>query len=683
MADPQRPSRSTTGRLQPRKRAAVACYACHARKVRCSIPQTGLPCNNCALDNVDCRPRQRRRAANLRQQPPASSRQASIGPIEVDAAAAEDDSESYAPFVAHFSHHGNTDNDLNSPSGTSTITCSPLYGDPQSIGLVADICQPERQGKTGHFLVTSMASSNLDPDASQFLKSRGVFDLPPPEVCKQLVRIYCDYVHPFFPVLDTISFLNTLEKNELEKLSLHLLWSVFLAAANFADTKVLQATGFTSRKTMKKSMFSKAKLLYDADYERDKVILIQAVLLMGFWYADTEDRIGPWHWNGVAIGLCTSIGLHRQTNASLNRGHASPSMNKGLWQQLWWACFFRETWLSAGMGRPMRVDLAYCNTPKPDDEGCDGASRAGLTNSTNQTYFSGDNKTLGILWRDLIDITVIQSEVLSVQHRVPTTRHSRPDVERIERRYRAFQQRFREIKEASADQILLLHVYHAELFLDSGLLTLYRPFMLVDLGLAPWPSSPARDTQEWLACATQKSRMAALHTNNILGNMMGSDMMVVSQALICIALVPTLQTHLLHASSSDVFARQLGCHHLALCMMAVEELRKTYFGAEILFRLFTRALEIVQARQSGLASTSMARPGTDREEPHPGAEGAEPSPRNSTPWNLGDNLEGLYTSTEPEDADIDFILSQCMFPDFVAVSNWDGLMNSSETNNPE
>jgi hypothetical protein len=38
-------------------------------------------------------------------------------------------------------------------------------------------------------------------------------------------------VHPFFPVVDACSFIDTFE-NARNDLSLHLLWSMFLAAAN-------------------------------------------------------------------------------------------------------------------------------------------------------------------------------------------------------------------------------------------------------------------------------------------------------------------------------------------------------------------------------------------------------------------------------------------------------------------
>lgn len=46
-----------------------------------------------------------------------------------------------------------------------------------------------------------------------------------------MIRTYFYYVHPFFPVVDAHSFLDTFE-NERSEVSVHLLWSMFLAAAN-------------------------------------------------------------------------------------------------------------------------------------------------------------------------------------------------------------------------------------------------------------------------------------------------------------------------------------------------------------------------------------------------------------------------------------------------------------------
>ena len=83
----------------------------------------------------------------------------------------------------------------------------------------------------------------------------------------------------------------------------------------------------------------------------------------------------------------------------------------------------------------------------------------------------------------------------------------------------------------------------------------------------------------------------------------------------CIALVPTLQVHLLHSVSPRKSVQYLGCHELDLCMMVVNELKVTYFGAEILYRLFTRARETINSKHHGLENTHSGTEAGDAESP--------------------------------------------------------------------
>lgn len=58
-----------------------------------------------------------------------------------------------------------------------------------------------------------------------------MFDLPTGEISEMMIQTYFSYVHPFFPVVEAKSLIEELE-NSRHKLSIHLLWSIFLAAAN-------------------------------------------------------------------------------------------------------------------------------------------------------------------------------------------------------------------------------------------------------------------------------------------------------------------------------------------------------------------------------------------------------------------------------------------------------------------
>ncbi|GKZ48713.1 hypothetical protein AbraIFM66951_000797 [Aspergillus brasiliensis] len=616
---------SAASMRRSRKRAPVACQACHARKIMFPV------CRGRARDQCKRHGHLRRKNPSAKRLTSCRSRRAvshyvsttsspsndipavqstpleghsfppgperpipsedlSVPSRPNPAAPSVDDTgvgneTPYHPFNEHFSHGNGGDTDTSQPGGDATDkSYSPLYGDPRGVGLVVDICDPEPGEKSGHFLVPRMSPTHIDQDTIEYLRRRGAFDLPPPVVCEMLIRMYFYYVHPFFPVVDPRSFLDTFESARNE-VSLHLLWSMFLAAANFADDSILKAANFSSRRGMKRAMYTRAKVaLYDAEYERRKITLIQAVLLTGFWYSDTEDRTGSWHWNGVAISLCQTIGLHRRPDTSQKHRKAISPSDSRIWSQLWWSCFYREAWFSAGMGRPMRINLADCSTPMPDATDSDDLL-AGIPVSIQKKYLPEGMETLSKLWTELLALTVTLAKILSWQNRAERIRPSRAEIQHMDDSIRQYYLRKDDAIAHGHSQVVSLHVYHLELYLESVILILYRPFLFD----RPETNSPGPSEDEWTSTVLRRTKDAATNTNKILSNMASADMISNTQAMVCIALVPTLQVHLLDATSEKQMVQRIGRHSLELCMMVIEELKSVYFGAEILSRMFTKA----------------------------------------------------------------------------------------------
>lgn len=91
-------------------------------------------------------------------------------------------------------------------------------------------------------------------------------------------------------------------------------------------------------------------MLYDFDYESDRLVLVQALLLMTYWYDTPDDQKDTWHWMGVAISLAHTIGLHRNPGTIC----MSPAKQK-LWKRIWWSCFMRDRLIALGMRRPTRI----------------------------------------------------------------------------------------------------------------------------------------------------------------------------------------------------------------------------------------------------------------------------------------------------------------------------------------
>lgn len=111
-------------------------------------------------------------------------------------------------------------------------------GDPQGVSLVANICEPQRKDKSGHVFVPQVCHSNMDPETLTYLSLKRVFDLPSDRASGMMMQTYFSHVHPFFPVIEAKSFVEEFE-NKSHKLSIHLLWSMYLAAANVSFPPVV------------------------------------------------------------------------------------------------------------------------------------------------------------------------------------------------------------------------------------------------------------------------------------------------------------------------------------------------------------------------------------------------------------------------------------------------------------
>lgn len=457
--------------------------------------------------------------------------------------------------------------------------CVPFYpGDQRGPAFLIDICEPNRSPKDNHFLVPMPSIKALAPEDVNYLRSKGAFTLPPARVREAMIRCYFHYVHPFAPILDANEFITEYEKG---RKSLLLLWSMFIAAASFVDENLLTEDFYPSRRALKRGMYQRAKALYDADYEKDKVTLIQSLFLMGHWYTSTDDRAGPWHWNGIAISLSHTIGLHR-----LNMPCQQASQGtKPFWRRLWWSLYSREVWLSLGLGRPMRIAFDDFDTPMPAACDADVLSPE-VAGNLGRKYLPGELGFLFDIWLEFVGLSATLGNILLTNYRAKGVKPSRADIERSESQIRAFQTRVPEATNQS--RVVASHIYQFKLYFETSIIVLYRPFIL------DTPREiPAADQGNWRTFACQKTRTAASNASAAVNSMMAEDLIRLCHTITVIALVPPMQIHLFESTSSKQMARQMGRHNLALCMVAMDELRKSYISAEASYKLFETAINKV------------------------------------------------------------------------------------------
>lgn len=98
--------------------------------------------------------------------------------------------------------------------------------------------------------------------------------------------------------------------------------------------------------------------MYDFDYESDRVSLVQALLLLTYYYETPDDQKDTWHWMGVATSVAHTIGLHRNPdNTNLD------SKRVKLWKRIWWSTYMRDRLIALGMRRPTRIKSEDFDVP--------------------------------------------------------------------------------------------------------------------------------------------------------------------------------------------------------------------------------------------------------------------------------------------------------------------------------
>lgn len=203
-------------------------------------------------------------------------------------------------------------------------------------------------------------------DEVTYLERKGALTVPSNGLRNELIRAYIEFVHPFMPLIDLYDFLSIIENGNGAngRISLILYHAVMFAGCAFVDMHHLYKAGYTSRKQARKDFFTKTRLLYDFDYESDRISLVQAILLLTYYYETPDDQKDTWHWMGVATSIAHTIGLHRNPE----RSNMDAKRTK-LWKRIWWSTYMRDRLIALGMRRPTRIKTEDYDVPmlKIDD----------------------------------------------------------------------------------------------------------------------------------------------------------------------------------------------------------------------------------------------------------------------------------------------------------------------------
>lgn len=193
--------------------------------------------------------------------------------------------------------------------------------------------------------------TELDNVEIEILHQRGAFLLPPRPLCDELIDAYFTWVHPIVPVINRTQFMNQY-RDAKNPPSLLLLQAVLLAGSRVCNnSQLMDANGSTNPAAL--TFYKRAKALYDANYEDDRVTIVQSLLLMGWYWEGPEDVTkNVFYWSRVATIVAQGSGMHR----SVEQSQLSLS-DKRLWKRIWWTLFTRDRSVAVALGRPVHINL--------------------------------------------------------------------------------------------------------------------------------------------------------------------------------------------------------------------------------------------------------------------------------------------------------------------------------------
>ncbi|OJJ08292.1 hypothetical protein ASPVEDRAFT_143719 [Aspergillus versicolor CBS 583.65] len=595
-----------------RYRSTIACHSCRSRKVRCSINVTGVPCIRCAQDHADCVvddtssiPRTSRHNGLMRQSlravtsSPPSRADANTGGIvpRPDATA-----NSTPTFQRHSAGPSAIDGyaeryNIQDEERNGLEIAAAALGNPGRVGqvpfytgdktgLTSTLSLSSGESLARHLLIPTRVTESLCEEDRNYLKSKGVFNLPSSEACECLLQAYFRHVHPIVPIIEADQILYFFHAGRLHEYNLLLVWSVFFVAVNFVPSGICEREGYGSRKAMKAAMYSHAKAsycLYNNSGERDKTVLLQASLMLGFWHSEVDEHAQPWYWTGVSISLCQILGLHRNPDAARYNA-AITDKQRYLWRRLWWTCFLRDRWLSLTLGRPLRIDLDDCDVAMPSVVDIYHDFKD-IPESLYSAFIPDDLPVLAEYW-------IIQCD------QSPRVNRSRPS-----------RQRSCAISlQKSAPTGMALPGFTCTTFnyimsMSTNYLTdpyrailivLYRP-CLTD---PPDDISPGHQMQ-WQETIRTKADAAASRTNDVLETLAQESLLEYALPMTPPLLIPAMQIHLLNCRSGNPLSRRLRLNKLNACMMVMEEFQKVYTVASIYRGIFAMAIQQICPEAAG------------------------------------------------------------------------------------
>ncbi|KAH8724455.1 fungal-specific transcription factor domain-containing protein [Phaeosphaeriaceae sp. PMI808] len=581
----------------PRKRAKLACVTCNARRVKCDVTDRH-PCGNCFAANILCETRESRRGKHPRKPRTETDGRDATSPQTILSPERHEDevaaSHVLASLSTNFQHPA--DARINqfqfaSPSvpsesqGVSTKTETPrqeddaavFLGESSSLRYVTEEPSPadptaERRHSLFRFRHSVPNAAKEDAMVPEWeaerrrtrmkaLQAEGTFTFPPIDVRLELLRAYFQWFHSHFAVIDEADFWEAHQSNTVSPL---LLQAMLFIGVIHCEESTLTTLGWGNRHRAKWLFYIRAKDIYDATYETNKVTVIQSLFLMSFWRAGALLEKDARHWLGTAISLAQTKALHRS-------GEDCEEKILRLRRRLWWAIYVRERQCGSALGLPNRIR----------DEDCDivPLSASDFTSAFSPSSTTSDSERCTAYIIGMTQLAIFLGQIVDAGY-LPNRSLNSTDRTRIRSQIYTWRDQLPSIIRLHSDATDEPNFQASTLQLacNNLLILLYRSsFIIDDNGSAESDGSVA------LQAAARNSR--------IVEDLLPSSNIGHAQIHVITNLFNTLCIHVAHLRRSAGVNRTLAEHRAKLCLMGLQELQKTWEVTNWVLQLFFRYLD--------------------------------------------------------------------------------------------
>ncbi|KAI7718733.1 hypothetical protein KC353_g3547 [Hortaea werneckii] len=194
---------------------------------------------------------------------------------------------------------------------------------------------------------------HMAQDDIEYLKAKGAFDYPPTDLLSALVDFLLDKIFPLYPVVDREEFRSQHRSQTVPWILLH---ACCFVALTFCESRIFYRAGFSSRTSARLHFYNKAKVLFDATYESNKITVLQSTILLSFWGGRPNSYWNFYTWISTGVTIAETLGLHRSLKMANIKG-----TDRRLLRRLWWILVIRDASSSALMGRPFRINTDHAD----------------------------------------------------------------------------------------------------------------------------------------------------------------------------------------------------------------------------------------------------------------------------------------------------------------------------------